>query len=562
MKKLLLLILSVLPSFLFGQMPALNWANSTDYTVNSTAVMPNGNIISGGYFSGINDFDPGADSLKITSVGNLDMCLQMLDDSGNLIWAKGFGSAEQDVITSIVTDVDGNIFVTGYFQQTVDFDLGPGVFNLTSAGYKDIFILKLTNTGDFVWVKQIGSLYSDIGNSIKMGLNGELLLTGEFSGTVDFGSTTISSTLGYLGSVSVSDIFVAKLSDSGNVLWVSNAGGTGSENGNDVTVDSQGNVYCTGDFQGLNIDFDPSAGQTLLSANPGDYDGFVMKLNANGAVQWAYSVGGSGRDRTSSIETDAFDKVYVSGQFNGSSDFDPLGNSTTISSTSNDVFIQKLNADGTLVWVKLISGAGGQACHDMFVSETGEAYIVGYASGDTDFDPSVNTQTITNATNNWYGYVTKLDANGNLDWFTVFEGTINFIKSINYDSNDNLILSGQQYGTIDVDPTGNVTNLNVAPFSTNSAMVIKYGSNSTTAVTTVAEQENVTLKIFPNPTQNIITIASAENIEVINIYNFLGQSVISNIKSSKIDLTALPDGIYFVKVKTSKNEYTHKIIKK
>ncbi|MFD1552058.1 T9SS type A sorting domain-containing protein [Putridiphycobacter roseus] len=556
MKKLLLLYLSVIPSILFGQIPALNWANSTDFTVQSSAIMPNGNIISGGSFSGTNDFDPGADSLKLTAAGSLDMCLQMLDANGNLVWAKGFGSAEQDVIKSIATDEDGNIFVTGYFKETVDFDLGPGVSNLTSAGQQDLFILKLDHLGDFEWVKQIESQYAVLGNSIKLGLNGELLLAGSFGGTVNFGTTTLTSNSS--SSAGVTDFFVAKLNATGDVVWATSAGSPGTDDCNDVTVDAQGNVYCTGDFQGQNIDFDPSMAQGLLSAHLGDYDGFVMKLNAIGEYQWAFSIGGAGRDRTVSIEVDAQDKIYVSGQFDGTSDFDPLGSSTNLTSTLNDLFIQKLNSDGTLVWVKVISGAGTQQCRDMFVSEAGEVHVVGFAMGDTDFDPSSNSQLITSSTNDWYGHITKLDVNGDLDWYSVFEGASNFIQAINFDIDDNLILTGQQYGIVDVDPTANVNNLNVAPYSANGAMVIKFGSNSTSSV---PEADWVNLTVFPNPTENRINVLSPFEIEQITIYNSLGQNIMSTTVSS-IELNNLPAGIYFVKVKTAESEYTRKIVKK
>ena len=101
-------------------------------------------------------------------------------------WVKGMGSDKSDYIRSISIDKAGNIYGVGNFSNTVDFDPGPGVYNLTSNGKLDIFITKFTNSGDFVWAKSLGSTGDDDGRSIALDTFGNVYVTGQFSESVDF----------------------------------------------------------------------------------------------------------------------------------------------------------------------------------------------------------------------------------------------------------------------------------------------------------------------------------------------------------------------------------------
>src|SRR5674476_1418906 len=107
----------------------------------------------------------------------------------SLVWAKNMGGASDDYVNSIAVDASGNVYTTGYFLGTVDFDPGAGTYNLTSAGGYDIFIIKLDASGNFVWAKNMGAssgASSDQGFSIAVDASGNVYTTGLFTGTADF----------------------------------------------------------------------------------------------------------------------------------------------------------------------------------------------------------------------------------------------------------------------------------------------------------------------------------------------------------------------------------------
>ncbi|MNX96812.1 hypothetical protein D3C86_1291530 [compost metagenome] len=124
-----------------------------NYSTAITAYHGYGTLV-GGFFEGTVDFDPGNGIHNLTAAGEGDIFLVYLDQDGDLIWAGSFGSDAQfiDYISGLTTDNIGNVYSTGTMWQTVDFDCGPGVAELTSNGMADMYILKLTS--DVVSVKE------------------------------------------------------------------------------------------------------------------------------------------------------------------------------------------------------------------------------------------------------------------------------------------------------------------------------------------------------------------------------------------------------------------------
>ena len=123
---------------------------------NSIVLDGSGNVYTTGFFEAAVDFDPGVGVANLTSTGAWDVFINKLDASGNFLWAKKLGGVGNDVAYSIALDGSGNIYTTGFFEGTADFDPGIGVVNLTSAGGWGIFISKLDASGNFLWAKQLG----------------------------------------------------------------------------------------------------------------------------------------------------------------------------------------------------------------------------------------------------------------------------------------------------------------------------------------------------------------------------------------------------------------------
>lgn len=207
----LAILLALLSTESNAQDPDFAWANFVGGTDDDEASSINidalGNVHTTGWFKGSVDFDPGILTFNLTSNGVRDIFIQKLDANGSFIWAKSIGGLSDDRGISITNDSYGNIYTTGVFVETVDFDPGAGTFYLTSNQLQDIFIQKLDPSGNFVWAKSIEGIEMWI-RSITSDFSGDVYVTGTFRDTVDFdpGATTY-----YLSANGYWDAFIQKL---------------------------------------------------------------------------------------------------------------------------------------------------------------------------------------------------------------------------------------------------------------------------------------------------------------------------------------------------------------
>jgi len=395
-----------------------------------------------------------------------------------LDWAKGIGNSNSEIIMRGKNFIDnsGNIYSTGYFSGTVDFDPGAGTTELVSNGGNDIYLLKLDSDGDFVWVKQIGGTGSDEGKMVYLDSTSQnIFIAGSFSSTVDFdpgaGTTNLTS-------AGIIDAFILKLDSNGDFVWVKKIGGTSNDWVANVTVDSDGNVYSTGTFVGAAVDFDPGAGTTNLSAGSSE-GSFVQKLDSNGDFVWAKSFSGNTWGNWPGvIKVTSDGSVYTGGTFRGTTDFDPgAGTSSLTSNGTYDGFLSKLDSSGNFVWIKRIGGNSTDFVNTIDFDSDGNLYIgSGISSTDAvDFDPGAGTTTLTS-----YGsqdiFVTKLDSNGDFVWVKQVGNTGNeSIINIYIDSSDYMYITGLFSSTVDFDPGAGTTNL--TSIGSGDAYILKLNSD-------------------------------------------------------------------------------------
>ncbi|MEZ4686991.1 MAG: SBBP repeat-containing protein [Bacteroidia bacterium] len=242
------------PSLTYSQ--TFEWAKSLVsrpfQLATSMAVDNNGdNYLTGGFKQTV-DFDPGPGTANLTSAGGTDMFVSKLDASGNFAWAKRIGGPGTTIAYDMKLDNTGNIYLTGAFQQTVDFDPGPGITNLTSEGLVDIFVLKLDGSGNFVWAKRFGGISRNgaSGHGIALDRSGNIHITGTFVDSIDFDPGPGTAILRGAGT---SDVFVLKLDANGDFVWVKGIAGSSVEIGYKIEVDASGNVYSIGEFEGTQI---------------------------------------------------------------------------------------------------------------------------------------------------------------------------------------------------------------------------------------------------------------------------------------------------------------------
>lgn len=310
------------------------------------------NIYISGWFQGISDFDPGPSTVNLTSTGGYDAFVTKLDSAGNLIWVKQIGGPSIQMAWSINADQNGNTFTVGTFYGTVDFDPGPGIFNLTSSTTDNIFICKLDASGNFLWAKAFsGSFQVPYATAIDNDYN--IYITGVFSGTVDF-----DPGVGIHNMISngVRDVFISKVDSSGNFMWAKQLGGASEDFGLCIAVDSDKNVYTSGLFGG-NVDFDPGPGIYNL-ASLGINAVFISKLDEAGNFIWAKKIGNQQSGLGSpQFALDNSSNVYISSTFFDTLDLDPgPGIFNLYTPLIQTIYFCKIDSGGNFNWAKQIGG--------------------------------------------------------------------------------------------------------------------------------------------------------------------------------------------------------------
>jgi len=231
---------------------------NTDYGY-GVAVDGSGNAVLIGRYAGALDLGGGTMNSVSNSYDSFVMKLRGTD--GGYVWSRSMGGSGQDFANGVAVDGSGNVVVTGYFEQSVNFGGGT----LSSAGLRDVFVAKYSGTtGGYLWAKQLGGSGSDSGNGVAVDGSGNVVLTGSFSGSVNFGG-------GAIAGLDI-DVYVAKYDTNGGYVWAERFGDIYNQFGNAVAVKGASNIAVTGFFQG-NVDF---GGGT--QTNAGNSDIFLLNL--------------------------------------------------------------------------------------------------------------------------------------------------------------------------------------------------------------------------------------------------------------------------------------------
>jgi hypothetical protein len=369
--------------------------------------------------------------------------------STSLSWVKNIGSASSVEGRGIATDASNNVYTTGNFDGTADFDPGIGTYSITSNGGNDIFVSKLDALGNFVWAFSIGGLGGDLGFSITTDATGNVYVTGYYVGVVDFDPSVATFTLPNYGQ---DNIFVAKYSSSGSLIWAKGMGSTSNEHSTSIDIDNIGNVITTGWFTGT-ADFDPSASTFTLTSIGGD-DIFVSKLDGSGNFVWAKQIGGPGSDRGQGVKVDPSGNIHITGYFSNTTDFDPSATTYTLSSglASQSAFITKLNSSGNLVWAGSIASNQPSYGNAITLDASANVYATGFYNGTADFDFSAVTNTLVSSGNADI-FILKYNSGGIFTWAKSIGGTNADVgKSINVDATYNVYTTGNFSTLSDFDP--------------------------------------------------------------------------------------------------------------
>ncbi len=285
--------------------------------------------------------------------GYNDVYVIKLNASGNIQWTKTIGGSGKDSSSSIIQTTDGGYAIAGVTES-----FGAG-------GY-DVYVIKLSANGNIEWTKTIGGDSIDHGRSIIQTTDGGYAIAG---GTYSFGAGS-------------DDVYVIKLNASGNIQWTKTIGGSSSDYGSSIIQTTDGGYAIAG---------------WTLSFGAGGLDVYVIKLNANGNVEWTKTIGGSSYDAGRSI-IQTTDGGYAI-----------VGETYSFGAGFYDVYVIKLSASGNIEWTKTIGGSSYDFGHSIIQTTDGGYAIAGYTEsfGAGFYDV----------------YVIKLNANGNVEWTKTIGGS-------------------------------------------------------------------------------------------------------------------------------------------
>ncbi len=365
------------------------WAiqfNGSGYSEsNSIAIDDQGNVYTTGLISAQpTDFDPGAGTAYLSTIGGNSIFISKLDTDGNYLWAKSIGGSGDERGFSIELDNQGNPYIIGQFTSITDFDPGASVVNMSPVEGIDGFVLKMTSGGVFSWSKQISGTAEEVMEALTIDNSGNVIITGWYNGTIDLDPGIGTQSYSVVGN---SNMFLIKLDNLGTLVYGNNFVSSYHIRGFGITTDNQNSIFITGLFIGI-ADFDSDAiGEFNLTST--GQDGFVLKLEATGLFQWVKQLITSSSCIPSGIAVNN-NSVYTTGSYAGTLDLDPsAGNfSVSASGTGRDIYLSKLNTQGDFVWGGDFDGTSTYTNAGTGIALNNNIHISGNFMGTVDFDPN------------------------------------------------------------------------------------------------------------------------------------------------------------------------------
>jgi hypothetical protein len=348
----------------------LNWAErfgvSGHTAPNAVAIDPTtGDVVVGGRFFGTTDFGGGA----VKSVGDgittcVDAFIVKLDSNGKYKWAKRFGSGACAEAMGVAVDAAGNVTVAVNFRGSADFGGGT----VTAAGTQDLFLAQYDALGAYKWGKAFGSPGPGISNyGAAVDGAGNLFIAGR-SVSIDFGGGALTG------------FYVAKFNAKGVHSWSKAFDAKSSAGGPWLAVDSSGNSFLAGNFQGT-ADF--GAGIWTSPKGGTRSDVFLAKFGPSGTFQWARHYGDGAA--SSGVASDGTGNVFITGDISFIPQTMDFGGGVVLSASDSGkgaVFLAKIGPSGDGAWARLATGS--MTARNVTVAGAGGAVISVYG-GNVDF---------------------------------------------------------------------------------------------------------------------------------------------------------------------------------
>lgn len=466
MKTHLLVTLFVLAGYAAGaQTIGLSWVKQyggpSTITPNSSITDAAGAVITCGSLEGVSDFDPGPGSQALSSNGAKDAYIAKLTPDGNYAWAVVFGASLDDAAFDVATDAAGNVYCTGEFRGTVNFNPNGTAFSLTAFSGFNAFIAKYTSGGQLEWVRKFaGSTGYESGKTLVADPSGNVISSGTFYGIADFDPGVNVFELGGSGYYGA---YTVKLSTNGEFVWAKTTPGNYTVP-NEMAIDENGNIYNVGIFYS-SVDFNPGAGTFTLVGQY--YDTYIQKLTPQGDFVWARHLTSSYYCYAHEILVDEDENIYLAGAFNGTTDFDPdlvATQTITITNYQYRAYLLKLDENGLFQYLRQLAPNCVSIATGLARDAENNIYVAGYFAGSSDFNPDPLSEFPMSSLNGYEDiFLTKFDPSANFITTVSMGGTnYDYVTGLSVTNAGPLVLSGSFLGTSDFDPSVASANLTSA----------------------------------------------------------------------------------------------------
>lgn len=404
------------------------------YVATHTLGPEGGHYVFGQFFT---DWFDATDSTLVGQTPVYEGYLARYDENLSFQWLArcGVHRATYDGMSDIAVDDLGNSYVGGHFNTSAivcDDTLVVGIENV------GLMVGERDPSGTCVWTRLIRTTHPfGLNNEARItgiarAANGDLTITGHFQGTLDFGGTILQTQ-------GDKDLFVARFTANGNLLWAHSEGGSGNQEATSVEVDAAGNVIVVGTF----TDAFTIGGTTLTSE--GLSDGFIAKYNAAGSSLWAQAFGGASWDAAGRVACDAAGNIHVTGQYTSSCAFGAVNVNGT---SDRDLFVAKYSAAGTPQWALGSTGSSWKEGLDVALSATGQVFFCGWHTGIT----TVGGITLTGDPTSNYALLGSINSSGTLQWLKQFTSSLGSTGSaLAIRPGGELVLAGTFSTDIDLD---------------------------------------------------------------------------------------------------------------
>jgi len=454
-----------------------------------------------------------------------------INSSGVLLWVNAFGGSGLDAGRGITVDNSGNVYTTGVFTGEATF----GSITLNAGNVADIFVVKQDGYGNVLWATQFSDIQDSsivIPQSIAVDTQGNIYTVGHFANTVTFEDITLTR-----GEEATNNAFIVKQNESGNVLWAKKFGETGNISFDKIITDVSDNIYITGGWLG-EVNF----GNTILTTPYQKNHTFLVKMDNLGEPLWTKHFGGNLLNDSSKgedITLDEIGNIYVTESFVGTL----LVENTTLISDFESLFIIKMDNLGEPLWTKGFESGGNAIGLGVATDTLNNVYVVGRFNDSISFDSYLLL-----SAGDREAFVLKMNSLGAVEWAERFGGIFaDLAVGVDVDTEGDILVLGRFSGTVTFGTT---------TFSS-------LGSNSSDIFLLKLSPEGLGISknqlrnywnVYPNPTNKFINLYfpdDIENISSVEIFNMFGRRVkvfenLSNFKN--LDLSEFTSGIYLLNI--------------